>query len=87
MGKLEKPIYSLIPLDTFKGILGIDERETNLSRFCLVTATYTIEQYCKRRLLRKKHFEHIEYSGDLLLPFREYPVIKVLAVYVIENWE
>jgi hypothetical protein len=29
----------------------------------------------------KKHFERIEYHGDLLLPLREYPVREVLAVY------
>jgi hypothetical protein len=35
-----------------------------------------------RRLLRKKHFERIDYYGDLLLPLGEYPVNSVLAVYV-----
>jgi hypothetical protein len=33
----------------------------------------------------KKHFEHIEYAGDLLLPLREYPVCKVLAVYTLSG--
>jgi hypothetical protein len=74
-------LYSLIPLEDFKAVLGIDDREDKLARFCLVTSTYTIEQYCKRRLLRKKHFERIEYIGDLILPLREYPVYRVLAVY------
>jgi len=79
----EKQFYSLIHLEEFKAVLGIDDRGDKLARFCLVTATYTIEQYCKRRLLRKKHFEQIEYMGDLLLPFREYPVSRVLAVYAL----
>jgi hypothetical protein len=83
----EKPLYTLIPLDDFKALLGIDDREEKLTRFCLVTSTLTIEQYCKRRLLRKKHFERIEFCGDLVLPLREYPVSKVLAVYVIGNGE
>jgi hypothetical protein len=65
-----KALYSLIPLDDFKAVLGIDDREDKLARFCLVTGTFTIEQYCKRRFLRKKHFERIEYIGDLLLPLR-----------------
>jgi len=82
-----KTLYSLIPLEDFKAILGIDDREDKLARFCLVTGTYTIEQYCKRRLLRKKHFERIEYNGDLVLPLREYPVSEVLAVFLYGDGE
>jgi len=81
MKKYEKPLYSLIPLDTFKAVLGLDDREDKLATFCLVSSTFSIEQYCKRRLLRKRHFEKIEFIGDLFLPFLEYPVNKVLAVY------
>ena len=76
-------LHTLIPLEDFKAVLGIDDREDKLAQFCLVTSTLTIEQYCKRRLLRKKHFEQIEYIGDLLLPLREYPVNRVLAVYAL----
>jgi hypothetical protein len=65
--------------------LGIDDREDKLARFCLVTGTFTIEQFCKRRFLRKKYFERIEYTGDLFLPLREYPVSKVLAVYALSG--
>ena len=50
-----KNLYSLMPLDDFKAVLGIDDREDKLARFCLVTASLTIEQYCKRRFLRKKY--------------------------------
>ena len=77
-----KTIYSLIPLEDFKAFLGIDDREETLARFCLTIATHTIEQHCMRRLLRKKHFEHIGYSGDLLLSLREYPVSKMLAAFL-----
>ena len=80
--KREKSLYSLISLEDFKALLGLDDREDDLSRFCLVTAAFSIEQYCMRRLLRKKYFERIEYTGDLFLPLREYPVSKVLVVYV-----
>ena len=79
----EKQFYSLIPLEDFKAVLGIDDREDKLARFCLVTASFSIEQHCKRRLLWKKHFEQVEYMGDLLLPMREYPVSRVLAVYAL----
>jgi hypothetical protein len=58
-------LYTLIPLEEFKAVMGGDDREEKLTRFCLVTATFTIEQYCKRRLIRKKHYEWIEYIGDL----------------------
>jgi hypothetical protein len=66
--------------------LGLDDREDSvqppsLAAFCLITATYAIEQYCKRRFFMKKYFERIESAGDLLLPLREYPVREVLACY------
>ena len=77
MKKQEKPLYSLIPLEDFKALLGIDDREDKTARFCLVTSTLSIEQHCKRRLLRKKHFEQLPYTGDLFLPLREYPVVSV----------
>jgi hypothetical protein len=82
-----KTLYILVPLEDFKAVIGIDDREDKLARFCLITGTYAIEQYCKRRFLRKKHFERIDYSGDLFLPLREYPVSKVLAVYALKNGE
>jgi len=81
MDKQEKQLHTIIPLDDYKALLGIDDRDDKLSRFCLVTSTLRIEEYCKRKLLRKKQFETIEYTGDLLLPLREYPVCKVLGVF------
>jgi len=85
MTKQEKPLYTLIPLKEFKSLLGIDDRDDKLATFCLVTATHTIEEYCKRRLLKKQHFEIVEFSGNLLLPLREYPVRKILAAFLINN--
>jgi len=85
MSNEKKPngaLHTLIPIGDFKAVLGVDDREDKISRFCLVTSTLTIEQYCMRQLLRKKHFELIEYTGDLLLTFREYPVQRIFAVYV-----
>jgi hypothetical protein len=76
-------LHSFILLADFKAILGIDDREDALSLYCLTTATFTIEQYCKRRLYLKRHFERIEFHGDVLLPLREYPVREVLAVYIV----
>jgi hypothetical protein len=78
---VETALHSLIPLGDFKAILGIDDREDTLSRYCLITATYTIEQYCKRRLLRRKHTDYLTFTGEYLFTLREYPVRKVLSVY------
>jgi len=79
----ENCLYTLMPLDVFKALAGIDDREDKLAAFSLVTSTFTIEQYCKRRLLRKRHFETVEYTGDWVLPLREYPVRKFLALYAV----
>ncbi|MDR2177569.1 MAG: hypothetical protein LBP20_05945 [Treponema sp.] len=63
-GAQAAPVHSLIPLGDFKAILCLDDREDALSRFCLATATYAIEQYCRRRLYLKRHYERIEFHGD-----------------------
>jgi hypothetical protein len=78
-------LHSLIPLEDFTAILGLDDRDEAISRFCLTTATFTIEQYCRRRLLDKKHYETLEFHGDYVFPLREYPVREILAVYAINN--
>ena len=70
-------LYSLIPLEDFKAVLGVDDREDKIARFCLVTSTFSIEQFCRRRLLRKTQFECIDFYGDLVLPLKEYPVIQI----------
>jgi hypothetical protein len=74
-------LHTLIPLADFKAILGVDDREDALSRYCLITATYTIEQHCKRRLFRKKHTDYLTFTGDHIFTLREYPVQKVLTVH------
>ncbi|MDR0639668.1 MAG: hypothetical protein LBG27_12335 [Spirochaetaceae bacterium] len=76
-------LHTLIPLEDFKAILGTDDREDALSRYCLITATFTIEQYCKRRLFLKRYFERLEPNGDLFLPLWEYLVREALAVHFV----
>jgi hypothetical protein len=80
-------LHSLISLEDFKAILGTDDREDALSRYCLTAATYTIEQHCRRRLFLKRHFERIEPHGDPLLSLREYPVREVLEVWGVKSEE
>jgi hypothetical protein len=86
-GNNRNMLHSLISLEDFKALLGVDDREDKISRFCLVTSTLTIEQHCKRRLLRIKHFERIGFFGDLILPLNEYPISEVLALYLYGNGE
>jgi hypothetical protein len=89
-------LHTLMPLDEFKAVLGIDDREDglyfasmrntsseflpgknsktffqpqSLAAFCLVTSTLTIEQYCKRRLLRKKHIAGLMRISLFAFPF------------------
>jgi hypothetical protein len=76
-------LYSLIPLDDFKALLGIDDREDKTARFCLVTATHSIEQYCKRRFLWKKHCETHKLWGDMFVLLNEFPVSEILTINLI----
>jgi hypothetical protein len=80
-GASDTPLHTLIPLADFKAILGLDDREDALSSYCLITAAYTIEQYCKRRLLRRKHTDYLTFTGEHIFTLREYPVRRVLAVH------
>jgi hypothetical protein len=74
-------LHSLIPLTEFKAVLGLDDRDDALIRYCLITATYTIEQYCKRRLVRRKNTNYLTFAGEYVFTLREYPVRKVLAIW------
>jgi hypothetical protein len=76
-------LHTLIPLEDFKAILGLDDREDSLSRYCLTTATYTIEHYCRRGLVERRYFERPGYGGDLILPLGEYPVHEILALFAL----
>jgi hypothetical protein len=80
-GAPDTPLHTLITLADFKAVLGIDDREDALSRYCLITSTYTVEQYCKRRLVRRKHTDYLTFTGEHIFSLREYPVRKVLTVY------
>jgi hypothetical protein len=85
MDNERKNLYTLISLEEFKAVLGIDDREEKTAKFCLVTSTCTIEQYCKRRFLKKQNFEVVKFCGDLLIPLREYPVKYILAAFLMSR--
>jgi len=77
---MEKRLYSLIPIEDFKLLLGVDDREDKISRYCLMTATYTIEKFCSRRLLKKRHTDFLDFNGDHIFTLKEYPVRKIISV-------
>ena len=83
--KQSKSFYSLIPLEDFKTLLGVDDRDDNLSRFCLTAATHTIEQYCHRRLLAKRYFEDLAFWGERVIALSHYPAVEVLAAYAMNK--
>lgn len=83
----KEQLYTLIPLEDFKAILSLDDRDDKTASFCLVTSTLTIEQYCRRRFLEKKYFETINLYGELCLPLNEYPISEILAVYSVGTGE
>ena len=76
-------VHSLVSVREFKNMYGVDDREDSLVEFLLVSSTYAIEEYCMRRLLRKRIKERFEASGYLTL--REYPVREVLAVSIVDT--
>jgi hypothetical protein len=62
-GRPQTALPALIPLEDFKSLLGLDDREDALSCYCLVTAAYTIEQHCKRRFLRRENTDYLTFTG------------------------
>ena len=77
----ENALYSLIPLDMFMALMGADDRDDKTVRFCLVTASLSIEEYCKRKFLRKQYFETIPIINNyFVLSFKEYPVSEIIQV-------
>ena len=81
----ENDLYSLIPLEEFKALMGVDDRDDKTARFCLVTSSLTIEEYCKRQFLQKQYFETFPLKEKLLVILNEYPVSEIVAVYRIDN--
>jgi len=73
-------LYTLIPFNEFKVLIGIDDREDKNARFCLTTATLNIEQYCKRKFLKKQYFETFKWTGDLVFPLKEFPVTEIISM-------
>jgi hypothetical protein len=73
-------IHSLVPLSEAKTFLGVDDREDSLLEFLLVSSAYAIEEYCMRRLLRKRIKESFINTAETVFTLREYPAAYVSAV-------
>jgi len=86
-GEKRNNLYSLIPIDEFKALLGVDDRDDKLTKFCLVTSTLSIEEYCRRKLLSKIIHQVFKEWWDLTLFLSEYPVREIIAVSVSGNGE
>ena len=78
-------LYTLIPLEEFMALMSVDDRDDKTARFCLVTATLTIDEYCKRKFLQKQYTETFPLKEKLLVILKEYPVSEIVAVYQIDN--
>jgi len=76
-------LHSLISLENFKAVLGVDDRDDKLAKFCLVTSTLSIEQYCRRNLLSKTIHQVFKEWRDLTLFLNEYPVREIITVSAI----
>jgi uncharacterized phiE125 gp8 family phage protein len=73
-------VHSLVSVREFKRLSGVDDREDSLLEFLLVSSTYSIEEYCMRRLLRKRIKESFINTAETVFILREYPAAYVSAV-------
>jgi hypothetical protein len=79
-GKKDK-LYSLVPFAEAKDILGIDDRDDDLFRRCLFWTTWAVENFCNRRLVRRRHRQCCFLSRDYIYDLHQYPVRKIHSVY------
>jgi uncharacterized phiE125 gp8 family phage protein len=77
--------HSLVTLAEARAFLGTDDRADSLVGFLLVASTYAIEEYCMRRLLRKRVKECFVNSPETVFTLREYPVADVSTVGIADG--
>jgi uncharacterized phiE125 gp8 family phage protein len=75
-----KILHSLVSLESFKLLYGVDDREDELARFFLESATAQVERYCMRRLCYKKVTQGFDGTGGYYFELLDYPVHSVLSV-------
>lgn len=74
-------VHSLVTFSECKIALGLDDRDDNFMIFLSIAATYSAENLCLRRLLRKRHTEYFDSLGDTAFFLREYPVREIVSVH------
>jgi len=74
-------VHSLVNLSECKSTLGLDDRDDSFTLFLSIAATYAAENYCRRRILRKRHTEYFDSVGDNAFFLREYPVREIVSVH------
>jgi uncharacterized phiE125 gp8 family phage protein len=72
--------FGLVSVGECKRILGLDDREDGFTGYLVVTASYSIEAYCMRSLVYRKHTDYIDFGNSYALAVGEYPVRSVLSV-------
>ena len=77
----EKSLNTFISLENFKVLMGVDDKEDRTARFGLLTASLSIEQYYKRKFLKKQYFEVFKWTSHLQMILKEYPVSVVFSRY------
>jgi uncharacterized phiE125 gp8 family phage protein len=78
-----KHLHSLVALDECQTLLGIDAREDALLVYLLESTTFTIEEYCRRKLGFRRVAEVFSDTRDRCFMLREYPVRRVVGIHVI----
>lgn len=74
-------IHSLIILLEYKSALNLDDRDGSFVLFISNAASYSAENYCFRRILRKRHTEYFDTVGDNAFFLREYLIREILIVH------
>lgn len=76
----DETLHILVPQAECKAALGLDARDDDFTRFLLVAATYTAENYLSRRILRRRHTEYFDSLGQNAFFLREYPIREIVSV-------
>jgi hypothetical protein len=81
----QKHIHSLISLEFFKMLYGIDDREDDLACFLLEAATTQIERYCMRRLVFKRITQGFDFAAGNCFQLLDYPVRAITKVELLKE--
>lgn len=78
---IDPAVHSLVTLTECKSALGLDDRDENFTIFLSIAATYSAENHCLRRLLRKRQTEYFDSLGGNAFFLKEYPVREIVSIH------